>query len=205
MTKAKIITSVAASAALAVLPAAATFAAENITSSDTVSVTIDSACSLTATGTQSYSTTLTNGGSKDDLGSTSINIKCNDPGGWSVKAVGGNTSTTADAGNTDMAPSKATSTPIKSVGTFATGASDWGMKLTAGTGDYAPTIVAAYSDFTAVPGSETAVVTNADGKPTTDQTTGSTFTTMYKVAVSATQQADTYIGKVNFKLYHPAS
>ena len=192
---------VGASAALAAMPVVGVFAADgNLTTTDTVQITIDSACSLTATGEGTYSTTLTNGTASGDLGSTSINIKCNDAGGWMVNAIGANTSTTASAGATDMAPDAAGKTPIATGTTLDGSVSAWAMKLTAGTGDYAPTIVEGYSAYHAVPGTANTKVASG---ATTDQTAGSTFTTSYKVAVSATQQQGTYTGKVTYTLVHP--
>ena len=190
-----------ASLALAAMPVVGVFAADgNLTTTDTVQVTIDSACSLTATGAGTYSTTLTNGTASSDLGSTSINIKCNDAGGWMVNAIGANTSTTAGATATDMAPDAAGKTPIATGTTLDGSVSNWAMKLTAGTGAYAPTIVEGYDDYHAVPG---AANTKVASGATTDQTTGSTFTTNYKVAVSPTQQQGTYTGKVTYTLVHP--
>lgn len=190
-----------ASLALAAMPVVGVFAADgNTTTTDTVQVTIDSACSLTATGTGSYSTTLTNGTASSDLGSTSINIKCNDAGGWMVNAIGANTSTTASAGATDMAPDVAGKTPIATGTNFDGSVSNWAMKLTAGEGTYAPSIVTGYDDYHAVP---SVANTKVASGVTTDQTTGSTFTTSYKVAVSPTQQTGTYTGKVTYTLVHP--
>ncbi len=190
-----------ASLALAAMPVVGVFAADgNTTTTDTVQVTIDTACSLTATGAGTYSTTLTNGTASSDLGSTSINIKCNDAGGWMVNAIGANTSTTAGAGATDMAPDAAGKTPIATGTSLDGSVSNWAMKLTASEGAYAPTIVTGYDQYHAVPGAaDTKVVSGV----TTDQTTGSTFTTNYKVAVSPTQQQGTYTGKVTYTLVHP--
>ena len=196
---------VVAAAALAAAPAVAVLAADgNLTTTDTVKVTIDSACTLTATGTGTYETALANGAyTQSDLGSTSINIKCNDKGGWKVNAVGANTSTVGSAGVTDMAPANATSTPIPSTTENLDGTkSGWAMKLTAGASDaYGLAIETGFDTYAAVPGTATKV---AHGN-TTDQTTGSTFTTGYKVSISPTQQADTYTGKVTYTLVHPNS
>lgn len=190
-----------AALAVAAVPFAGVFAADgNDTTTDTVIVTIESACSLTTTGTGEYSTTLTNGGVSNDLGPTSINIKCNDAGGWMVNAIGANTSTTASAGATDMAPDAAGKTPIATGTTLNGTASNWAMKLTAGAGDHAPTIVTGYDEYHAVPGTANTKVASG---ATTDQTNGSTFTTNYKVAVSPTQQTGTYTGKVTYTLVHP--
>ena len=192
-----------ASVALAAMPIVGVFAEGNdgnTTTTDTVQVTILSSCSLTATGTGTYSTTLANGGVSNDLGTTSINIKCNDAGGWMVNAIGANESTTASAGATDMAPDAAGKTPIATGTTLDGTVSNWAMKLTASEGTYAPTIVTGYNDYHAVPGTANTKVASG---VTTDQTTGSTFTTNYKVAVSPTQQTGTYTGKVTYTLVHP--
>ena len=198
----KIATLGVAALGFAGVPFAGAFADGNLTTTDTVRVTIESACSLTATGTDSYETTLFNGSVSEDLGSTSINIKCNDKGGWKVNAIGANASTVASAGATDMAPVNAASSPIATGTTLDGTVSAWAMKLTAGTGTYAPTITEGFAAYHAIPGEANVKVASG---ATTDQTTGSTFTTNYKVAVSPTQQADVYTGKVTYTLVHPNS
>ena len=201
----KSILAVAGLAAVAgvVGPVAGAFAADgNTTFTDTVKVTVDSACSLTATaGTQTdgaYTATIANGGNSE-LGSTSVKILCNDKAGWMVKAVGSNSSTTASAGVTDMAPDEANKTPIATSVTFSGATSAWAMKLTAGTGTYAPVIADGFDEYHAVPATATKVIYGS----TTDQTDGSTFTTTYKVYISPTQQAGTYTGAVTYTLTHP--
>ena len=78
-----------ASAALAALPAVGVFAASGTVVTDTVQVTINSACTITSTNaSNTYSATMTNGQLKSDFGSTAMTVDCNDAGGWHITAVG---------------------------------------------------------------------------------------------------------------------
>ena len=191
----KSILAVAGLAAVAgvVGPVAGAFAADgNLSTTDTVKVTIDSACSLTATGnTNAYTVTMTNSSLKSDIGSTTINIKCNDASGWNLTAVGAGEATDktemkAGDDGTNIVTGKATS-----------GAnSNWAFKVT---GDKAMT---AYTSFAEIPSTAAKV---AGDNSETNMTNGTNLTTTYQVWISATQEADTYTGKVTYTLSHPAS
>ena len=175
--------------ALAVLPAAGVFAATGTTVTDTVQVTINSACQITTTNlANTYSATMTNGQVKSDFGSTEMTINCNDAAGWHVTAVGSGADATvktamnATGSGTDIVTGTATSGA----------ASNWAMKVT-GTG------ATGFTNFAAVPSSATNVATGSGS------VSGGTLTTTYQVFISATQQADTYTGQVTYTLAHPAS
>ena len=178
-----------ASAVIAVLPAFGVFAATGTTVTDTVEVTIDSACTITSTNaSNTYSATMTNGQLKSDFGSTEMTINCNDAGGWHVTAVG------SGADNTDKTAMNASASGTDIVtGTATSGAtSNWAMKVT-GTG------ATGFTTFAAVPAGATDVA-RGNGA-----VSGGTLTTTYQVFISATQQADTYTGQVTYTLAHPAS
>ena len=175
--------------AFAALPFAGVFAATGTVVTDTVEVTIVSACTITSTNaSNTYSATMTNGQLKSDFGSTEMTINCNDAAGWHVTAVG------SGADNTDKTAMNATAsgTDIAS-GTATYGeTSNWAMKVT-GTG------ATGFTTFAAVPSSATNVATQSGA------VSGGTLTTTYQVFISATQQADTYTGQVTYTLAHPAA
>ena len=185
MKKSLIVTGVAA-VALAAMPALGAFA--DVT--DTVTITINGACSVGGTTATtgagvSLSETMTNGSTKvwDADGTTGgkLVVSCNDASGWNVKAVGASTGSS----NTAMTPT-GSGTPI-ATGTATSGAtSNWAFKVS-GTG-----AVAAYTSFAAVPGTATKVAGGSGAVSENEIYTG------YQVYVSATQQADTYTGKVTY-------
>lgn len=179
-----------ASAALAALPMVGTFAATGTTVTDTVEVTIGSGCTIESTNaSNTYSDTMTNGQMKDDFGSTTMTINCNDAGGWHVTAVGSSSQTAADKNK--MVPSgSGTAIPT---GTETSGSvSQWAMKVEG-------TNATGFTTFSEVPTSATDVASS------TASVSGATLTTTYRVFISATQQADTYTGQVTYTLLHPAA
>ena len=178
-----------ASTAMAVLPMAGVFAATGTTVTDTVEVTISSACNITSTqAANTYSATMTNSQLKSDFGSTTMSISCNDAGGWHVTAVGSG----ADTSNKTAMNATGSGTDI-ATGTATSGAtSNWAFKVTGGT-------ATGFTTFSAVPSSAT------DVAKSTASTSESEIVTTYQVWTSATQQADTYTGQVTYTLAHPAS
>ena len=178
-----------ASAVIAALPAFGVFAATGTTVTDTVEVTINSACTIESTNaSNTYSATMTNGQLKSDFGSTTMSISCNDAGGWHVTAVG------SGADNTDKTAMNATGSGTDiATGTATSGAtSNWAMKVTG-------TTATGFTTFAAVPGSAT------DVAKSTAASSQSEIVTTYQVFISATQQQDTYTGQVTYTLAHPAN
>lgn len=175
--------------AFAALPFAGVFAATGTTLTDTVQVSIDSACLITSSQmANTYSDTMTNGQLKSDFGSTEMTINCNDASGWHVTAIGSG----ADASDKTAMNATGSGTDI-ATGTATSGAtSNWAMKVT-GTG------ATGFTTFASVPASATNVATGSGA------VSGGTLTTTYQVFVSATQQADTYTGQVTYTLAHPAA
>ncbi len=184
--KKSIIATGAAAVALAAMPVLGAFA--DVT--DTVQITINSACSVGGTTATTgagvtLTETMTNGSTKtwdaDGTAGGKLVVSCNDASGWNIKAVGASTG----SANTVMVPTNS-GTPI-ATGTATSGAtSNWAFKV-AGTG-----AVAAYTSFAAVPGTATKVATSSDPASALEIDTG------YQVYVSATQAADTYTGKVTY-------
>ena len=178
-----------ASVSIAALPVAGVFAATGTTVTDTVEVTVNSACTIESTNaSNTYSATMTNGQLKSDFGSTTMSISCNDAAGWHVTAVG------SGADKTDKTAINATGTGTDiATGTATSGAtSNWAMKVTGST-------ATGFTTFAAVPGSAT------DVAKSTVSTSQSEIVTTYQVFISATQQADTYTGQVTYTLAHPAA
>ena len=187
MKKSLIVTGVAA-VALAAMPALGAFA--DVT--DTVTITINGACSVGGTTATtgagvSLSETMTNGSTKvwDADGTTGgkLVVSCNDASGWNVKAVGASTGSS----NTAMTPT-GSGTPI-ATGTATSGAtSNWAFKVGG-----SPYVLDGYGSFTEIPGTATKVVTSYG-----DVSSDEVIYTGYRVWVSATQEADTYTGRVTY-------
>lgn len=191
--KKSLITAGAASLVVAAMPIVGVFAADgNKTITDTIKVTIDSACSVTSAKTDNtYAVDMTNSQLDSNIGSTSMTVKCNDAAGWKVSAVGSGSGATVDVldasdDGTDIATGTATSGAT----------SNWAFKVA---GDKT---VAAYQNFAAVP---TTAAKVAEDSGATSMTSGTTISTTYQVWISATQQADTYTGQVTYTLAHPNS
>ena len=188
--KKSIVAASASAVALAAMPAVGVFAVQTSAGSttDTVEVTIENACTMTATGNEdAFAKVMTNGQSAINIGSTIMNIKCNNAAGWDLKAVGSG----AGADNTAMHASGSGTDII--TGTAQTGpTSNWAMKVRGAN--------VLSEDYTVVPGAETTVARSLGATNTVDGVEVSTF---YAVYISPTQQADTYTGKVTYTLYQP--
>ena len=177
---------------MAVLPLAGAFA-DVI---DTVQITISSACGVNSdtestpgTG-QTFTATMTNSDTHewaaDGTGGERY-VTCNDASGWNVTAQGYSNDT---AGTTTMVPT-GSGTAIPTGTTLDGTASNWAFKVAdSNTG---ATIVSAYSSYAQVP----ATATRVAYKSGTAVSQGLIYTG-YKVSTSATQQADTYTGKVKY-------
>ena len=155
---------------------------------DTVTVTINSACSLSGTGA-TPTETMTNNQLKSDLTGSTLTIKCNDAKGWHLTAVGAGD----DATNKTAMNATGTGTDI-ATGTATSGASNWAFKVAGAKA------VEGYTTFMAIPASATDVASDVDGSI---GQTGTTISSTYQVWISDTQQADTYTGKVTYTLAHP--
>ena len=160
---------------------------------DTVIITINGACSIgqtqgspvAGTGKTMEETAAVNNHlytwDADGSQGGTLKVTCNDADGWNVKAVGSSNGSPV----TSMAAS-AGGTPIIT-GTAESGAtSNWMFKV-AGTG-----VVSPYNAWAAIPGTATKVASG--GEPASE----ASINTGYQVWVSATQEADTYTGKVTY-------
>ena len=193
----------------------------NNTSSDSLSISISSACTLSSSIDRAHTVNVNAGTHTVDIGSTRVNAYCNDNNGYSIYAIGN--SNNVD-GNTDLISSNNDGYNIKT-GIYDEGSSSsltpssWGMKLAPGIGTglnpetgasiatTPPTIVNNYDNYNIVPSSYTLVASRASGTNMTMNTdiTGSYFTTTYDVYASSVQPAGTYNGKVKYLMVHPIS
>lgn len=206
--KKSLIAAGAASLALAAMPVVGALAQDGTLSrTDTVKVTVDSACSLATSNTSDaeYTATIANGGHKGGetegtdtgIAGSTFTITCNDTGGWKLNAVGAGTAT----GNvTKMDASTNNDSDDIATGTTLDGSvSNWAFKIAKGGSDAAnTTITTGYDAYSAVPSSATKI---AQGTSTAGN---ATISTTYGVGISSTQSAGTYTGKVTYTLAHPA-
>lgn len=191
--------------------------ADDTTVVDEITVMIPAACSMSGTISQGHehTETLMPGEYKADIGTTDVQVFCNDFAGFAVYAIGASNNTD---GNTDLVGQ--TSSQTIPTGTDATGGvSNWAMKLIKVTnptsGDpivYNPenlSITNGYDDYSLVPSIYTKVANfeaaSGSGPSTTDRTLGSKLQTTYAASASASQAADTYVGQVKYLLVHPAT
>ena len=202
--------SITAIAAIVLANVPANVFAENDSTISTTTITIPSACSLTAVVDTAHNATLLYGiysGGNDyypnGIGQTTLTAFCNDASGFAIYAVGFSGD---EYGATDMLGNN-TSATIPT-GTATSGStSQWAMKLAKVTDStaYNPanlTITNSFDSYHAVPNTYTKV---ANFSSATDQTLGSKLTTTYAAYISGTQTADTYTGKVKYTLVHPAT
>ena len=202
-----------ASLALAAMPVVGAFAADYNPIVDTVKVTINDSCAMSAaegSGTAGQTGgvyaktvdagTLINPADWDggEAGGSSTSAKtytfsCNKNGGWKVTAQGvaGLDSSTAQ---TNMPGANASSTPI-ATNTRTEGDSAWAFMITA-TGAEVETT---YASWAQIPGTAQTIIQSDSNAPVSE----ATFTPSYRVWVSPTQQADTYTGYVKYVLTAP--
>ena len=181
--------------------------AVNNLASDSVSVTLPASCTLSASGTDSHTTSMVSGQLKENIGLTEINTLCNDKDGYVIYAKG-----ISQDGNNNVV----LSSPIGSSYDIKTGNipsadnnSSWAFKLNTVTGDYAPTIEQDYENkYMPIPNTWTKIVSKSSGTATnTDisDTAKSAFTTTYAIYTTPSQPAGTYAGQVQYVLLHPST
>lgn len=191
--------------------------ADDTTVVDEITVMIPAACSMSSTISQGneHTDTLMPGEYKADIGTTDVQVFCNDFAGFAVYAIG-------FSGDTDGTTNMIGTTTGQTIptGTDSTGSvSNWAMKVikvdNPVSGDpvtYNPnnlSITNGYNTYHTVPNTYVKVANyeaaSGSGPSTTDTTLGSKFQTTYAASVSASQAADTYVGKVKYLLMHPAT
>ena len=166
------------------------------------SVTVGTACNFASNVDNQHNATITNGVNSTDIGKTTLNVTCNDQGGYAVYAIG---YTNDEYGNTSLKSSISDDYNI-STGTSTSGStSNWSMKLSTVPGTTTATIENSYDNYHTAPDDYTKVATlNTITNPDTS-TTGSSISTTYQAYISPTQPAGTYNGKVKYTLVHPST
>ncbi|MBR2998576.1 hypothetical protein IKF34_02270 [Candidatus Saccharibacteria bacterium] len=165
-----------------------------------VSVTVPVSCNISSTLDTAHTATINPGQYKEDIGTTTFKVFCNDNTGYAIYAIGYSGD---EYGNTNMLPTNPTTSTNPSIvtGTATSGdTSNWAMKVTPVAGTYAPTIENSFNSYRTIPDTYTKV---ASLNTNTDFTIGSSFQSTYRVFVSQTQPADTYTGKVKYTIVHP--
>ena len=181
------------------------------------SVTVGTACTFSASVTNPHTSTIENGLSSDNIGTTILNTTCNDSGGYAVYAIG---YTNEEYGNTSLTYSSLDSTPENPItnsnydiptGTATSGdTSNWAMKLDTVSGTTTATIEAdtngSFSNYHIIPEDYTKVATlnTVTDNATASPSTGSSISTTYSAYISPTQAPGTYTGKVKYTLVHPS-
>ena len=172
-----------------------------------VAVDVPAACTIAGTVDTPHTREMESGTYREDIGTTTFKVICNDNSGFSVYAVGysnekiGNNKMLATVSG-ELAPSFDIVTGTASSGST----SNWAMKLSPVAGTYAPTILSdtngSFSSYHIVPESYVRVATFPNG---TDGTNGSAFTSTYATYVTSAQPSGTYNSKVKYTIVHPAN
>ncbi len=194
---------------------------DSIASSDELTLTLSSSCTLRSEVEKAHTATLNSGQYEGEIGTTRVNTYCNDNNGYSIYAIG--SSNNVD-GNTDLVSNindnYNISTGLYNSSTITPSSpSTWSMKLTAGTGTginpdtgasvvlTPPNIVNGFNNYSLVPSTYTLVASRSSATDLSSNTdvTGSYFTTTYDIYASSYQPAGTYSGKVKYAILHPYS
>lgn len=179
----------------------------------TVKLSIPVSCSLSGTGMNSHTAEIVNGRTTENIGLTTIKAYCNDTSGFAIYAIG---YTDNAYGKTVLADSLlGSSHDIATSSTVVDATSSWSMKLAATPGTYVPIIAGSsadnlkqtgdpdFSSYQAVPASYAKVAYRTSSTDIGSSATGSILTTTYKVHISPTQAAGSYVGQVKYTLVHP--
>ena len=176
-------------------------------STDSVSLSLPTSCTISANVLTPHNATLVNGQYEGNIGNTRINAYCNDNNGYFIYAIGSSNDTD---GNTDLVSNINDSynihTNVYDSSTItANTSSSWAMKLTSSNGTYAPTIVDVYNNYNLIPSTDTIVAYRTSGTSMDLDTdlTGSYFNTTYEIYTNPIQPAGTYLGKVKYTMTHP--
>ena len=175
---------------------------------DDVAITVPISCTISGTGQNSHTAEVPNGTYQANIGTTTMNVLCNDASGFSIYAAGFTGEEVGGNDSNKLVGTEASSNAKIVTGTATTAGnpdiSNWAMKLaTDSEASYPLTLTTGYNAFHEVPNEFTKVATRLAGTDVGQNATGSTFTTTYATYISKTQAADTYSGKVKYVLVHP--
>ena len=183
-----------------------------VSSSDNLSISVPSSCTLSSVVDEVHSASIINGTYEEGIGKTTLTTFCNDRNGYSVYAIGDSLNS---EGNNKLVSNINSNYDIVSGIATNGDTSNWAMKLTGITtitdnnsnttvnANTPPTIISPFTNYTTVPTEWTKVATITSG--TTDMLQGSGFTTTYATYISPTQAAGSYVGQVKYLLTHPSS
>ena len=168
---------------------------------DNVSIGVPVSCNLTGTNTD-HTATINNGTYQSDIGTTTLNVSCNDGEGFAIYAIG---YTDETEGKNVLTSPVVGSTYDIVTGTATSGnTSNWAVKLaTNSNATYPVTIENNFNNYHNVPNEYTMVAKRLSGTDIGASATGSTLTTTYQAYVAATQPSGSYQGKVKYILIHP--
>ena len=175
---------------------------------DDVAITVPISCTISGTGQNSHTAEVPNGTYQANIGTTTMNVLCNDASGFSIYAAGFTGEEVGGNDSNKLVGTEASSNAKIVTGTATTAGnpdiSNWAMKLaTDSEASYPLTLTTGYNAFHEVPNEFTKVATRLAGTDVGQNATGSTLTSTYAAYISKTQVADTYSGKVKYVLVHP--
>ena len=179
--------------------------ANAVTTSD-VSLRVKDTCTMDGNVTTDDSNML-NGQEREGFHVLSLTTYCNDNAGFSIYAVGysGDLEGSTDlTGATTGLTISTADWADRNTGDNAT-KSIYSLKIEKDNTSYLPgniSILNGFTDYLAVPSTNTKVASYSSN---TDTTTGSTINANYAVKVANLQAADTYTGKVKYTMVHPSS
>ena len=166
------------------------------------SVTVGTACNFSGNVDIPHTSTIMNGVNSTDIGKTTMNVTCNDQGGYAVYAIG---YTNDEYGNTALKSSISDDYNIPTGTSTSGNTSNWSMKLATVPSTTTATIENGYNNYSAAPDDYTKVATLNTITNPGSSTTGSSISTTYQAYISPTQPAGTYSGKVKYTLVHPST
>jgi uncharacterized protein (TIGR02145 family) len=159
---------------------------------DNLSVTVESNCGITHSGSGTYTKTI-NPGSSSTITANTVTAVCNDDGGYAIYAIG-YSGDSFEENNTDLISNNNSDWNIKTDGSYQ--GSFWKMKFSA-TGD--ATVTSPYTTYQQIPSSYAKVASY------NEYTTGGVITPIYQISLGQGQPAGTYEGKVQYVLVNPSS
>ena len=176
---------------------------------DNVSLSIQVSCTLSSTLNSAHTDIVSNGTYKEDIGSTTLTVTCNDNEGFAIYAAGYTGNEVGGTNSTKLVASSGTDTI--DTGLLLNGnSSQWAMKLTTDSNATYPITLASdtngsFGSYHVVPSAYTKVASRNGITDMGLNAIGATLTTTYRAYASPEQPAGTYNGKVIYTLVHPAT
>ena len=183
------------------------------------SVSVPEACTMTGSGMNSHTATITPGtfsassGSdyENGIGKTTFTVICNDYNGFAIYAIGYTGDSYDDTNHTKLVGSNTNAAIDTAVYSSGDTTSSWSMKVnkvTDSTISYLPTNMSIQNSFDSwhtIPDTYTKVAQYkaSTGSSTTDTTLGAKIDTTYAAFIAPNQPGDTYVGQVKYVMIHP--